>query len=155
MSATSGQADTMFSWIPIYTEMARKLLSYRNRQTDLITMLKELEKRGLPVISMVDYDKEDKELQLAQIDPFTFFACFNRGITNDNRRSILTYLKESLELESEVPTDFEGIPVVDNRQARFFSYIHTRDPDDIPSLWALAETVVKELPEKLDTKLFE
>lgn len=135
--------------------MARKLLSYGNRQSDLINMLKELERRGLPVISMVDHDKDEKELQLAEIDPFTFFACFNRGITNDNRRSILTYLKESFELESDVPSDFEGIPVVDNRQARFFHHVHTRDPDDIPSLWALAETVVKELPEKLDTKLFE
>ncbi|HEY5174771.1 MAG TPA: AAA family ATPase [Terriglobales bacterium] len=145
----------MFSWIPIYTELAKKLLPYRDRQSELIEMLKALEADGIPVGSIVDRDNEGKEIPLAVIDPFTFYASFNRGLTTDNRRRILAYLKTKFDLESEVPADFEGIPVVDARRAWFFPYKNKRKSDDISSLWALGEAVVQGPPEDLDSKLFE
>ena len=97
-----------------------KSWSTRDRQSELIKMLKELEAAGLPVISTVDKTESEKEVPLAAIDPFTFFASFNRAITKDNRSRILAYLKTEFHLQSEVPTDFYGIPVVDNRRAWFF-----------------------------------
>jgi hypothetical protein len=39
----------MFTWIPIYTELARKILAYRSRQSELVEMLKDLDKQGIPV----------------------------------------------------------------------------------------------------------
>jgi hypothetical protein len=146
---------SMFTWIPMYTELARKVLPYLNRQPELISMLKELKAKDLPVISVVDRDENESEIPLTEIDPFTFFACFNRALTTENRQAILGYLKRKLGLQSEVPLDFDGIPVIDARRARFFPFATTRKHDDIPGLWRLAEAVVTGPPEKLDPTLFE
>ena len=80
---------------------------------------------------------------------------FQPRIKEENRIAILTNLKTKLGLESEVPDDFDGIPVVNPLKAWFFPYADKRKPDDIPSLWALAEVVVKDPPESLDTKLVD
>ena len=42
-----------------------------------------------------------------------------------------------------------------NQAAWFFAYQSERKPEDIPSLWTLAESVVAKPPEELDPKLFE
>jgi hypothetical protein len=120
-----------FTWIPIYAELANKVLSYRNRQSELISILKDLEMKGFPVISIVDYDQQKITIPLAAIDPFTFFACFNTGIKNENRRGILAYLKAKFELQSGVPGDFDGIPILFIQNAWFFPYATEREP-----LWA-------------------
>jgi 5-methylcytosine-specific restriction protein B len=145
----------MFTWIPIFTELGKKILAYRNRQGELLAMLEELKAEKLPVISTEDEDRQQKPIQLAEIDPFTFYACFNRGLTLENRRRILAYLKTKFQLAAEVPTDFDGVPVVPHKAAWFFPWARTRKPDDIPSLWALAEAVVKNPPEKLEAKFFD
>jgi len=139
----------------MYTELAKKILPYRNRQGELIQLLKELAAKGFPVGSTLDEDGKQNKIPLATIDPFTFFTTFNRGLTNENRRGILSYLKAKLNLQSDVPTDFDGIPIVNSQAAWFFPYASSRKADDIPSLWTLAEAVVQNPPEKLDAKLFE
>ena len=145
----------MFSWKPIYIELAKKILEYRDRQNELMDMLRELAAKGLPAGSTTDRDDQQKEIPLVEIDPFTFYTCFNRGLTTENRKEILSYLKARLDLQSEVPTDFEGIPVVNSQAAWFFPYRYGRKVDDIPSLWKLAEAVVQSPPEDLDPSLFE
>jgi 5-methylcytosine-specific restriction endonuclease McrBC GTP-binding regulatory subunit McrB len=145
----------VFSWIPIYTELAKKVLPFRNRQSELIQLLKELGADGIPAGSTFDKDDKGEKTPLTSIDPFTFYSCFNRGLTKENRCKILAYFKEKLQLQSEVPTDFDGVPVVSNQAAWFFTYQSERKPDDIPSLWTLAESVVAKSPEELDPKLFE
>ncbi len=89
------------------------------------------------------------------IDPFTFYSCFNRGLKEENRIAILANLKAKLGLESEVPDDFDGIPVVNPLKAWFFPYADKRGRDDISTLWTLAEAVVKAPPESLDPKLVD
>jgi 5-methylcytosine-specific restriction enzyme B len=144
-----------FTWIPIYAELAKRILQFRNRQPELINIMKELKADGLLVISIVDHDQEKTEIPLEVIDPFTFFANFNRALKKENRQSILASLKTKFALESEIPVDFDGLPVVPLFAAWFFPWAATRKADDIPSLWALAEGVVASPPEKLDPKLFE
>jgi 5-methylcytosine-specific restriction enzyme MrcB-like protein/dynein-related subfamily AAA family protein len=145
----------MFTWIPIYAELANKIMTYGDRQSDLINVLKEMKTTGLLAISLVDRHQQGNEVPLTMIDPFTFFACFNRGLTNENRRGILAYLKAKFDLQSELPTDFDGIPTVNNLSAWFFGWLDNRKPDDIPNLWELAKGVVAGGPEKLDPTLFE
>ena len=43
-----------FTWIPIYRELARKILDYRYRREDLVKILKELREQKLPVIRLMD-----------------------------------------------------------------------------------------------------
>lgn len=144
-----------FTWIPFYKELADKLLKYRDRQGELITILKKLKDQGLPVIRLIDEDKKGKEVPLKEIDPFTFFSSFNRGSTDQNRRAILTSIKQSLQLRAAVPSGFEGIPVMDPRNSWFFAWEPHRKADDIPALWAFAEAMVTRTPEDIDPALFD
>ena len=63
----------MFSWKPIYTELAEKVLAYRNRQGELIVWLAEMKQNGIPVLSLDDQNPKDIKIPLQEIDPFTFF----------------------------------------------------------------------------------
>jgi 5-methylcytosine-specific restriction protein B len=111
----------MFDWIPLYKEIGVKLLEFENRQSDLIGLLRELREKGLSVVSLIDKTGHG-EIELAEIDPFTFFASFNRKQADDTRKQILSELKSRWALCAPVPTDFEGVPVVNNQQSWFFAY---------------------------------
>jgi len=143
----------MFSWIPFYEELASMIINYRNRQNDLIDILKELKGMNLRTINLDDKDNNGK-VPLDEIDPFTFFATFNRGIKDHNRIDILTTIKDRLQIRADVPSDFEGIPVVHMMQARFFLYKKDRNPGDIEALWDLAEAATIEEIDTLKKDLF-
>ncbi len=146
----------MFSWIPIYTELAKKVLSYREKQNELIKFVKEFEAEGLPVGgSTLDTDVNGQKIPLVEMDPFTFFSYFNRSLKDENRIKMLALLKASLKLEAHVPDDFEGVPLVHSQNAWFFPYEAIRKEDDIPSLWDLATAVSNMPPESLNPQLFE
>ena len=91
----------MFSWKPIYREIAEALMGYRERQTDLLGIVKEMGDAGLPVISMTDEAAGGAAIELAEIDPFTFFANFNRGTTDHSRREIVRITKQRFDCTSD------------------------------------------------------
>lgn len=130
-----------FTWVPIYTELAAKLLPFRNRQKDLLKVLADLKITGVPTIFLDDFPAGGTKGQLKEIDPFTFFASFNRGIKDEHRIAHLVGMKEFFGLASPVPGDFDGIPLVDKRRSWFFAFAKDRQPDDIESLWKLAAHV--------------
>jgi 5-methylcytosine-specific restriction protein B len=134
--------NDQFTWIPIYKELATKLLDYEERQDELLAVLKEMDNKGLPVISLKDQNREGKKIDLDGIDPFTFLATVNRNLKDENREKIIEFLKQKFELSSDIPGDFKGIPVVDNRQSWFFAYSQDRKPTDITSLWKVFKEVI-------------
>lgn len=126
-----------FTWVETYKEIATKLKDYRDRQQELIKILSDLQSRGLPTISLTDKNARGEDIPLTEIDPFTFFANFNRGIKTESRIEIIRKLKAIWGLSSSIPADFDGIPVVDSRQSWFFSYQKDRGEQDISLLWNL------------------
>jgi len=114
-------------------------MPYRDRQAELLAILSSIKATGLPVVSLLDGDAEGREIPLVVMDPFTFFASFNRGITRDTRRAILSTLKQTFQLTSEVPEDFEGLPLLNLQQSWFFPYQYHRNDATVEDLWALAE----------------
>ena len=48
---------------------------------------------------------------LEEIDPFTFFANFNRPITEKNKARMWELVKSELNLNSEIPRDYFGLPL--------------------------------------------
>jgi len=144
----------MFTWVPIYNELANKLLQYRDRQKDLIAILQAAKNQGLPMISFVDRGTGDREVPLSEIDPFTFFAAFNRTSTVENRIRILQVIKEKMGLQSEVPQDLNGIPIVFAMRSWFFPWEVNRNGSEIPALWDLAESVVKNKPTAIAPECF-
>ena len=143
------------TWIPIHREAAAKLFTYENRQGELIALLVEMQNAGLTVISLDDENPKKTTVPLTEIDPFTFFASFNRGITEQNRKANWAFLKKSWNLQSPVPEDFLGIPIANNMKSWWFPYQYQRDAAHIPSLWKLAAQAMNQPPEALEPALFD
>ncbi|MEQ9498700.1 MAG: AAA family ATPase [Deltaproteobacteria bacterium] len=145
----------LFSWIPMFEELADVLLAYRDRQGELIDMIEQMRASGLAPVLTNDQLPDGTIGRLAEIDPFTFYANFNRGITEANRKAVLTELKKRFDLKSDVPDDFHGVPVVNNQAAWFFRYAKDRMPTDVPALWDLAEGVCAGSADQLDADVFD
>ncbi len=128
----------MFSWIPIHREAIHRILEHRQDEKGLLTILCEMEQQGLTVISLQDKGADGKHTRLAEIDPFTFLASFNRGLTDVNRRKNWHFLKERWGLKAAVPDDFAGIPIFDNRSSWLFSYATQREKEHVGRLWQIA-----------------
>lgn len=118
-----------FTWIPFYLEMADKLSQYKENRKPLLDIIYELDKQ------YVGYIKDEHGGHTIDIDPFTVFGIFNRGLTKDNRIKLCQYFKDKLSIEAPVPSDFDGIPVVNNMMATFYWREHAAT--DIQPLWDL------------------
>lgn len=125
---TAGQ----FKWIRFYTAFASSLLTYKDDRRTLIQKIQttydsigmklpKLEKGGVP----------------KDIDPFTIFGLFNKGITDNNRKAIIGGLISEFSIAAEVPDDFSGIPPLNNMRATFYAFEDTRRKHDIDNLWAV------------------
>lgn len=73
-----------FTWIPVYREIAERLLDWEGRQGDLIAFLEQLRSQGLTITPLTDEDDKGARFLLQEIDPFTFFGVFNRGIRKNS-----------------------------------------------------------------------
>lgn len=127
--------STKFTWISFYEELSDKLLTYRDRRGDLINKLATVyESIGMSLPKL-----EADELQ--DIDPFTVFGLFNKGITDANRQKIIAGIAEVFDIGADQPTDFEGIPVLNNLNATFYAFANDerRGEHDIDNLWHVFE----------------
>ena len=129
-----------FTWVPYYKEFAEKLLQYQENRTNLCRLIYDHEDELL-----INYlhDEGGKDDRLTDIDPFTTFGLFNRGISKKNRASSAALFKRLLNISAEVPSDFDGVPILNNQKSHFFGFRPDRKPDDIENLWRLFVKVVK------------
>ena len=102
-----------FTWIPFYTEMAEKLLKYKDNRDELVKIVYGMNRQ------FVNYIKDDAGNDYPDIDPFSVFAIFNRKITDERRKDICQYFKNVLELDSDIPEDFDSIPVMNPQLSVF------------------------------------
>lgn len=135
-----------FTWTDIYQELATALSGWQDRQTELIDFLEELRAQNYVIPSLLDKNSDGERFLLKEIDPFTFFGVFNRGIRDSQRRAILERIKGHFQLHSPVPSDFSGIPVLSNMKSWLFAYEESRDVDDIPRLWRVFQLALHEKP---------
>ena len=143
-----------FDWIPFYEEFADKLLAYKDNRQELIEKIKHVyEVTGIKLPRLERIENGDNEI--VDIDPFTTFGLFNKGITDANRVKICTAIKDLFEVSSPVPTYFDGIPVLNNQMATFYWFGNGRGEHDIDNLWdvfdyalALSNTDTAEVREK-------
>ena len=144
-----------FTWIPIYSEIAHKVLEFENRQGELLSLLGQMRSEGMKVILLNDRDTEGKAVPLAEIDPFTFFASFNRTSLVSGRQAILAKIKTAWNLSSPVPDDFDGIPIVNAQNSWAFAYLANREANDISILWRAARAGVENQWRTFDRALFD
>lgn len=126
-----------FAWTEFYSEFASLVLDFENDREKLIEKIKQVytnAKIKLPTL--------EKGNNIVDIDPFTIFGLFNKGITIENRIAILTQIKDLFDVSAEVPSDFDGIPVLNNMSATFYHFIGDRGANDIDNLWKLFRCAV-------------
>lgn len=129
-----------FTWVPYYKEFAEKLLRYQEDRASLCRLIYDHEDELL-----INYlhDEGGKDDRFTDIDPFTTFGLFNRGISKKNRASSAALFKRLLNISADVPSDFDGVPLLNNQKSHFFGFRPDRKPDDIENLWRLFVKVVK------------
>jgi len=135
-----------FTWIPTYNEVARQLVKWENRQSELIAFIERLRKDDLTVTPMNDKDEKGARFLVQEIDPFTFLGIFNRGIRKEQRLAILAEVLKFFGITSPLPTDFSGIPILNNQKSWLFSYRPDRSKDDVQRLWKVFRLALENQP---------
>ena len=130
--------EATFNWSNFYEEFATILLEYKNDRKNLISKLQNVyEEIGMKLPKM------ESNGEILDIDPFTIFGLFNKGITDDNRKRILGEIAKQFNLKNKVPFSFEGIPLVNNLRSTFFNFAEERAENDINNLWEVFESAIR------------
>lgn len=129
--------DDSFQWVPFYEALADKLLTYSNKRSELFELIKNVTSEQ-PLMKYLHFEREDWwGPRKHQIDPFSVIGVMNRSTTDANRTALAKVLSGTFDLQIPAPTQFTGIPVMDNRKSFFAG------PDEIWELFVLAMEVAK------------
>lgn len=144
------EAENRFSWIPFYTELAEKLLTYKDKRKELSDIVYELGE-------VTDYLRDKESKKIKELHPFAIFGVFNRHQTDVNRKKICQHFKERLGLTSDIPNDFDGIPVLSPLRAFWgLSNSQVENKTELDVNWDLFEiALAKNLDENLFCKSFD
>lgn len=129
--------DERFTWVSFYSELADKLLAYKDNRQELVEKLQSLyQELGMK------FPKLDDMGVPTDIDPFTVFGLFNKGISDANRKNIVVAFARSFSLAAEAPEDYTGIPVLNNLNATFYAFNSDkrRGKYDIDNLWRVFQS---------------
>ena len=128
------------TWTGFYSRLADKLLTFKNDRRSLMNKL-------LSLYEGVDMKlpKLDSSSTPADIDPYTVFGLFNKGISDTNRRKIVSAFAEAFGIEADQPKDFQGVPTLNNLNATFYAFKGDgrRGEHDIDNLWRTFEAEIK------------
>ena len=112
-------------------ELADKLLAFKDDRQALIATLQHVYAElgmDLPTLDTVGIPKD--------IDPFTVYGLFNRGLTDKKRRAVALGIGGALGVEAPLHDDFVGVPTLINFNATLYDQA-CRGDGDIERLWDL------------------
>lgn len=126
--------DKHFTWNDFYTKFADQLLTYRDDRGSLIRKLQAVFANlgmDLPTLDSVPVPSD--------IDPFTVFGLFNKGMLDSKRKAIITSLAQEFSVSAQPVEDFDGIPVLMPQMATYYGFKNDsrRQPSDIDNLWLM------------------
>lgn len=98
-----------FTWIPYYKEFAQRLTQFQKDRKRLLNLIYNNRDE---LLAKYLHDQGGEGDLLEDIDPFTVFGLFNRGIKHENRINSAKLFKNILDIKADIPKDFEGIPVL-------------------------------------------
>ena len=129
--------SNQFDWVDFYKELSGILLRYKSNRQELIEKVKKIYE-----ITGINLPTLEKDNQIVDIDPFTFFGLFNKNLTDANRLAILKAVAELFDVKTPLPTAFDSIPVLNLQNATFYGFLPDRGDDDIPDLWELFDAAL-------------
>ena len=121
-------SNSSFTWIGFYEELANALQPYKENRPSLISKIREIYRK-----TGIRFPTLERNGELRDIDPFTVFGLFNKGISNATRMTLLEGIAEV----------FGGIPVLNNWGATFYYFEGDRGPRDIEHLWQLFDAALR------------
>lgn len=127
-----------FKWISFYTKFATTLLEYKNDRKLLLQKIK----KTFTDIDMKMPRLEPDGVTPKDVDPFTVFGMFNKGLTEENRTRIIQGFAKEFGITTEIPDAFPGIPVLNNMMANFYYFEGSREDDDIDNLWEVFDAAI-------------
>lgn len=130
-----------FTWISYYKEFAHRLTQFQKDRKRLLNLIYNNRDE---LLAKYLHDQGGEGDLLEDIDPFTVFGLFNRGIKHENRINSAKLFKNILDIKADIPKDFEGIPVLNNQKSHFFGFRSHRGKNDIQNLWNLFIKVVND-----------
>lgn len=130
-----------FTWIPYYKELANKLMQFQSNRNQLLDLIYNNRDE---LLAKYLHDQGGEDDLLVDIDPFTVFGLFNRGIKHENRLNSAKLFKSILDIKADIPKDFEGIPILNNQKSHFLGFKSHRGKNDIQNLWNLFIKVVND-----------
>ena len=123
--------DSQYSWPRFFMELADKLLAFKDDRQALIATLQHVyAELGMDLPTL------DSGGIPTDIDPFTVYGLFNRGLTDNKRRAVALGIGGALGVQAPLHHDSVGIPVLLNINATFYDQVG-RDDGDIERLWDL------------------
>lgn len=133
-----------FTWKKFYGEFAKKLLEYKSRRQELVETIYSVLGDTLndSGTSVVNYFKKDKDTKLTDTDPFSVFAIFNRTNNDSVRKKCIDVLKKKFGIQADVPTDFDGIPILNAQKSLFVDQDGSNIEKSTTLLWYLFEKVI-------------
>ncbi|MEZ5036488.1 MAG: AAA family ATPase [Chitinophagales bacterium] len=143
MSENNIKAIDKFNWTKIYPKIAEKLRKYKDKREELVKFLTEGDGSKYVPNGVSGGGEKGKSNSIKDIDPFSFFALFNRAINNRNE-TVKAFSRtigiEKTEINDEEfdNLNFAGIPIVNNQSVLFFEYKNVEST--VPILWELFET---------------
>jgi hypothetical protein len=129
--------DNAYQWVPFYEALADKLLTYSDKRDELFALMKNVSSEQ-PLMKYLHFEREDWwEPRHHQIDPFSVIGVLNRGTTDANRTVLAKVIADMFNITLPAPTQFAGIPVLDNRKS-FFAGV-----DEVWKLFVIAMKAAK------------
>lgn len=140
-----------FTWIKVHEAIVEYLKDKQNSQLELINLLKE---SGVDVNS--DVDRNGNEVELTEIDPFSFFGQIYK---NKNRREvILNNIANKLNI-GLTASDTDGLPHFSDRRKDCSVLLFPMKKDrtnEIEELWtAFGKFINKSVDKNEKVKIFE
>ena len=123
--------ESPYDWVPFYEELANKIFLFKDKQPELIDILKSINSEDINTF-IINND---------EISPFAIFESFNRNALKKipaRRREILSSLKDVFEIESEIPSSLPDN--LRGQNADYFKMLQQRE-GLIKTSWNLLEAM--------------
>lgn len=137
-------SENRFTWIKFFQEVHKKIHNDYN-SVDLANIANKI------FGHIKDIDIDGKEISIEEMTPINFIGYFNRKLTYNNKLQACKMLKDLMELKSDVPIDFDGIPEFNNQNCLCMTFKKDRANYIIDEQWKISKQI---LNNNVDAQLF-
>ena len=128
-----------YTWVPFHKELFRKIAQYEDNREEL----KEIVTKCVRTVK----DGYSFPGEMDPITPVSFPTLFGPA----KRAEIYRAYKDAFHMDSDVPTDFYGVPVM----SIIGQFYHDDAPDTVPVLWEFLDCILDQSGEDSESRFIE